>query len=532
MFNKLPHYFIFILSFIFWSISVKAGTITISSSTNWSSITTGSGLNGLPSVEDTITVQNRSTLTVDVSDAVCAEIQLGGNNGFLSTGTLLFNDASQVAVNGIVIIGNSGGFINRGVIDMSKGGIIICKGLKENTIFNQLTPGNGTINLTGINTLQLVWITTFNNLIISANTTLSRNLTINGDLSFNGGNLYTGNNTLTLNTAGTISNESSGSYLIGNLTVTRDISTSESFGGIGVTISTSAWNGVTVQRISGPNGVVTVNGFSGISREWIITSSNPAPSVNTVSFNWVDNDNNGVNPNNAILYSSPDGNTSNPWTPKGAPQSRPLISANITSSDVYWTASDPAHPLPVEITTFTAKVEKNNITLKWITATEVKNFGWEVERSQNNNDWTKVGFVQGSGNSNSPKNYNFTDKDLASGKYIYRLKQIDTDGGSSYSNKLEVNINSEVNGYILEQNYPNPFNPSTIIKFKFAEKTKATLKVYDALGKEVAELFNEIAEPQKEYSVNFNGADLPSGVYFYKIESSSKTVVKKMMLLK
>lgn len=529
--KKIKFLSLITISIIILSANSFAATITISSSINWSEISNGSGNNGLPSIEDTITVQNRATLTVDVPDAVCGGIQLGQSGGFISIGTLLFNNGSQVIVNGIVIIG-SNGFINGGVVDMTSGGKLICKSLVVIGIINQWTPGTGTVELTDVNTLPATYVTTFNNLIIDAITTLGRNISLNGELSFNGGNLYTDNYTLTLNTIGTISNESSRSYLIGNLSVTRDISTSESFGGIGVTIAASTWNGVTAQRISGPSGIVTINGFSGISREWIITSASPVPSVNSVTFNWIDNDNNGVNPSNAILYTSPDGSTSNPWTPKGAPQSRPLISANITSSDVYWTASDPAHPLPVEITTFTAKVEKNNITLKWITATEVKNFGWEVERSQNNKDWIKVGFIQGSGNSNSPRNYNFSDKDLTTGKYIYRLKQIDTDGEFSYSNSLEVNINSEIKGYTLEQNYPNPFNPSTIIKFNFTKKNKATLKVYDALGKEVAELFNEIAEPQKEYSVTFNGTVLPSGVYFYKLESSGNTIVKKMMLLK
>ncbi|MBZ0196126.1 MAG: T9SS type A sorting domain-containing protein [Ignavibacteriaceae bacterium] len=88
------------------------------------------------------------------------------------------------------------------------------------------------------------------------------------------------------------------------------------------------------------------------------------------------------------------------------------------------------------------------------------------------------------------------------------------------------------NGFVLEQNYPNPFNPETAIKFALKEDTKATLKVYNVLGAEVATLFDGIAEAGRYYDLRFNGSEFPSGVYTYKLEAGNTVSVKKMLLLK
>ena len=85
---------------------------------------------------------------------------------------------------------------------------------------------------------------------------------------------------------------------------------------------------------------------------------------------------------------------------------------------------------------------------------------------------------------------------------------------------------------MLEQNYPNPFNPSTTVRFAFEENTFATLKIYNAVGEEVAELFNGTAEAGRVYSLNFDASKIPSGIYLYKLNSGKNVAVKKMILLK
>jgi hypothetical protein len=140
--------------------------------------------------------------------------------------------------------------------------------------------------------------------------------------------------------------------------------------------------------------------------------------------------------------------------------------------------------------------------------------------------------MEGYGNSNSPKDYSFNDKNAGYGKYAYRLKQIDTDGQFEYSKVIEVDAGNIPGGFVLEQNYPNPFNPTTTIKFAVAETQKAELKVFDVLGNEVAALFNGIAEGGKVYERELNGGSLSSGIYFYRLETENKVENRKMLLVK
>jgi hypothetical protein len=193
------------------------------------------------------------------------------------------------------------------------------------------------------------------------------------------------------------------------------------------------------------------------------------------------------------------------------------------------------HALPVELSSFAAKVLKGvGIQLNWRTETEVNNYGFEVQKSEDRSqetEWNDIAFVEGHGNSNSPKEYSFIDN-VISGKYSYRLKQIDTDGSFEYSKIIEVDAGSIPGVLVLEQNYPNPFNPSTKIKFAIAETQKAELKVFDILGNEVAVLFNGIADGGKVYESEFNATSLSSGIYFYRLETDSRVENRKMLLVK
>ncbi|NUN08882.1 MAG: lamin tail domain-containing protein [Ignavibacteriaceae bacterium] len=192
------------------------------------------------------------------------------------------------------------------------------------------------------------------------------------------------------------------------------------------------------------------------------------------------------------------------------------LSANITSLP-----NNSDNPLPVELTSFTAKQTSGAVVLNWSTATEVNNYGFEVQRTEireqgSEKNWTNVGFVQGNGNSNSEKSYSFTDRNVSSStKYIYRLKQIDTDGKFEYSNEVEV-LTGMPEKYALAQNYPNPFNPSTVISYQLMNSGNVKLVVYDILGKEIAQLVNGKMDAGS-HSVDFNASGLQSGIYFYKI---------------
>lgn len=208
--------------------------------------------------------------------------------------------------------------------------------------------------------------------------------------------------------------------------------------------------------------------------------------------------------------------------------------ANLVVDEIY-VGTDWTTLLPVELTSFTSAINKNNVTLDWITSNEINNLGFEVERlslnSQASGSWIKIGYVAGNGTSASGHKYSFTDRNLLSGNYSYRLKQTDFNGNFEYfnlNNEVNVGIPSEYN---LSQNYPNPFNPSTTINFDLPVDSKVNLKLYDISGKEVATVLNEF-KSAGYHSVNFNSYGLTSGVYFYSLSADNYSATKKMLLVK
>jgi hypothetical protein len=195
--------------------------------------------------------------------------------------------------------------------------------------------------------------------------------------------------------------------------------------------------------------------------------------------------------------------------------------------------------LPVELTSFTATPTDAGVELNWQTITEVNNYGFQVERKQATGDWLEIGFVEGSGNSNSPKSYSFVDANAPTGELSYRLKQIDTDGSFEYfsttasvSNGVtSVNENVIPTEYSLNQNFPNPFNPSTQISFALPENGQVDLRVFNSLGQEVALLANRIYAAGN-HIVNFDASNLSSGLYYYRLVSNEFVSTKKMLMIK
>ncbi|MBL8008183.1 MAG: T9SS type A sorting domain-containing protein [Ignavibacteria bacterium] len=187
--------------------------------------------------------------------------------------------------------------------------------------------------------------------------------------------------------------------------------------------------------------------------------------------------------------------------------------------------------LPVELASFTSSINRRDVTLNWTTAAESNNSGFDIERKSADGQWSRVGNVAGHGTTMTPVNYTFTERNLATGKYNYRLKQIDFNGNFEY-----FSLNNEVNigipeKYDLSQNYPNPFNPSTKISFDIPVDGKVSMKIFDMSGKEVATLVNDF-RTAGYYTVDFNASALSSGIYFYKISAGNFTATKKMMLVK
>jgi hypothetical protein len=186
--------------------------------------------------------------------------------------------------------------------------------------------------------------------------------------------------------------------------------------------------------------------------------------------------------------------------------------------------------VPVELTSFSINTVKNSAFINWTTATEKNNKGFFVERKSSGGEFSSINFVKGYGTTTEQQSYSYADKNLQAGKYYYRLRQTDYDGTFDLSNTIEVNIEQPAI-FSLSQNYPNPFNPSTVINFSIPKAGIVTMNVYDVLGKEVATLINE-KKDAGSYDIVFDGSNLSSGVYYYKLSCGNYSDIKKMIFIK
>lgn len=203
-------------------------------------------------------------------------------------------------------------------------------------------------------------------------------------------------------------------------------------------------------------------------------------------------------------------------------------------------------PLPVELSNFEVIAQEQSVLLNWETISETNNFGFEVQRSEGGNEFVKLGFVQGNGNTNKPQYYSYTDAELPLvNKVWYRLKQIDNDGQYKYSKTVSVDI-STITGiedesknltFDLAQNYPNPFNPATKISYTLPTTSMVNITIVNVLGQRVANLVAE-EMPAGKHEALWNASEFSSGVYIYKIQvvpvngDQAFSAVRKMILAK
>ncbi len=231
------------------------------------------------------------------------------------------------------------------------------------------------------------------------------------------------------------------------------------------------------------------------------------------------------------------------WIYNEYASTRGTVFSSYPTEDGRWATAfgkivDP--PLPVELTNFTVKEVNKKIILTWQTATEVNNYGFDVERkssfvlqneSENSsNNWEAIGFVAGHGNSNSPNDYSYIDDSKPYGTVTYRLKQIDTDGTFEYSDEIEIKVTSTIENKLVG-NYPNPFNPTTTIRFDLAKESNVVLTIYNVLGEAISTLVNRKMTSGR-HKIEFDASNLSSGIYFYRINAESFIDVKKMIVIK
>jgi hypothetical protein len=430
-----------------------------------------------------------------------------------------------------------------GIFDLSANSVLLCGspgGLDsslQNTGTLSLSPGadyvfNGTAaQVTGLKLPDEVQNLTVNN---TAGVTLSEDITVSGNLGMNAGNLLINGRTVTLGPSAML-NEMNGfvTGTSGKLTTTRILNAPSSLdiAGLGAIISSAADLGLTlIERYHSPG---TGEGSSGIYRQYYINPENNTSLGAALRFNYIESELNSISEDNLRIFASPSGEEATWRILEGVVNTVDnYAEVNEQDSLGFYTLADGNLPIPVEITSFSASVDQAAVILKWSTATEIQNRGWDIERRPaSETKWKTVGFTEGKGTTSEPVNYIFRDDESLNGKFQYRLKQLDYNGDFEYSGIVEVEVNNIPQEFSLHQNYPNPFNPETSIKFDLPENSFVNLTVYNSIGEVIATLINQEMEKGRHVR-SFNAASYPSGIYFYKIEAGNFTSIKKMILIK
>ena len=202
--------------------------------------------------------------------------------------------------------------------------------------------------------------------------------------------------------------------------------------------------------------------------------------------------------------------------------------------------------LPVELTSFTADNSRaGEITLNWVTESEIENLGFILERRQASGgssqaEWLEIASyitdeaLRGQGSVTYRTEYSFTDKTVEPGvTYDYRLADVSYAGEKVYHalNVLGVAVTEIPEEFALFPAYPNPFNPETVIRYQLSADSDVSLQIYDLKGQMIETLLNKTQDPGF-YKVNWKPINLPSGVYFCKLVQGSHVSTQKLILLK
>lgn len=195
---------------------------------------------------------------------------------------------------------------------------------------------------------------------------------------------------------------------------------------------------------------------------------------------------------------------------------------NVYSFSDHAIAKNDNNALPVELVSFTINCKDNYSNLNWITASELNNDYFEIQKSDDGYSWYSIGEIKGAGNSNSIIDYSFTDEKSISKSY-YRLKQVDYDGKFEYSDILVSNCYSSLEAEIVL--YPNPGKETINIAFENWKSESLKYEVLNMLGQTIlsSSIANSIGYGIKQISI----VDLKSGIYIIRIYDNQQSITKK-----
>jgi hypothetical protein len=199
-------------------------------------------------------------------------------------------------------------------------------------------------------------------------------------------------------------------------------------------------------------------------------------------------------------------------------------------SEFWLHGSQHGVPLPVELLSFEATAVNNEyIKLNWSTATEINNDGFEVQKSTDGINFTKIGWVKGMGNTTNKQDYLFNDMEAFDGVNYYRLKQIDYNGDFEYSPIVAATIRSN-GGFQMADLYPNPARDIINLDLMMHNLGNIKYTVYNTIGQPV--LVETGVMTKGKNTVQINTANLPAGTYMLTVEQADKVETKRFVVFR
>ena len=350
---------------------------------------------------------------------------------------------------------------------------------------------------------------------------LNTDITVNGDLTFINGNLELNSKVLTLGNSASIVGESETSRITGIgggevvISASLNMPAAVNPGNIGAEISSSQNLGLTT--ITRGHVAQTHGGNAGIYRYYEIDPANNTGLNATLRFHYMDAELNGLSEsltlwryNDATMrwdeIGMDNNNMTNNW-----------IEKNSVDHFSLWTAAE-AGTLPVELFSFTGDCDEGAVLLRWVTASEIDNEKFVLERSADANRWEEIATIEGSGTSQTFMQYSYKDQSPLQLRSYYRLAQYDFDGTRSYSDIVSTECHSLDKGWSVNPNLIHHSDGAVQIVFSQAPR-KGKIVMYDQIGIRISEMdLGEYAGAQLiQYSFE---KDLPSGIYYLRLEDS------------
>jgi hypothetical protein len=363
------------------------------------------------------------------------------------------------------------------------------------------------------------------------NKKLNGDITITQSLQLNSSALNTSNYTVNLSSSANILGEDGTNHIIGKVKTIRALSNSiEDFGGIGATIDATAnlenLGDVTIIRTTGTP--VVVENSTSLSRTWSIEPQfQPKKDVKlTLDWDEIDEDIPFDLTKMQVWKSTDKGKN---WMAVGAVQAAAGRKITVvTPSFSIWTVSDQMNTLPVKFKSFTGTEQSNNtVILNWATYEELNNAGFEIQRSLDGKTFEKLGYIEGEGTSSHINNYEFTDQNFTSKAY-YRLKQIDFNGESDYSEI--VFVDKKITGGTVEKSfniYPNPVIDHVSIGSSLPDLSTIEVIIHNSKGKQMLNTSGSLDEVNGELESSIFSWE--ADIYIIDIRCKGKTERLKMI---